>query len=92
MSPLAFTISDVTGQDQICSMWKKHFENILNCNKPKPGLTKDVLHRLKNCISTDTPIMTSEIVAVIKSLKNDKSFGNDGLYSVILNMDQKEYL
>ena len=68
-------MGNVTGQDKICSMWKSHYGNIRNCNKPKPGLKKDILHRFKNCSNTGTPITSSEIVSIIKSLKNDKSCG-----------------
>ncbi len=29
--PLTHTIDDVTGNDNISDMWKKHYNDILNC-------------------------------------------------------------
>ena len=79
-APLAFTIDCATGQNDICNLWKGHYENTLNSCKPNP-LKHDVLDRLKSCTAPESPFHPSEISTVIRGLKNGKACGKDGRQS-----------
>ena len=79
-STLAFTIDDVSGQREICDLWKSHYEGILNSSKDK-SLKQNVIRELQSCTSLDNPFTPVEICKTIKALKSGKACGRDGLQS-----------
>ena len=76
---LAFTVENISGQDNICSMWKDHYKGILN-STDNCTAKHCVLDKIKSC-SSFTPVQTIDVYKCVKSLKNGKSCGVDGLQS-----------
>ena len=79
-STFAFSVDNASGQKEICDLWKKHYQNILNSSNDTQ-LKKVVMDKLKLCTSHDNPFTPTEVAAVIKRMKNGKACGRDGLQS-----------
>ena len=80
-TPLASTVNGVSGSDNISSMWKEHFEDLLNSSKDttsKSFVDECVQDKQSYYLNRFTP---SEIIEGISSLKKGKSPGNDDIYS-----------
>ena len=75
--PLPTSIGNATGKREVVSMWKEHFENLLNClkksDKSSPTLTLNA--------DPDIIISTDEIEYAIGKLDTGKSCGLDGVYA-----------
>ena len=79
-SVYASGINGATCPEEICSMWQKHYEAILNSSLDQSSETY-VSNRL-NCINemdTFERITHHDILAAVKSLKMGKTHGHDGL-------------
>ena len=79
-TPLTFTIDNTCGQQNICSLWKSHYENILN-SSANTVYKNDILNKIQCCTAPDNPFVPIEVSSVIKELKNGKACGGDGLQS-----------
>ncbi len=77
---LAFTIENISGEKNICDLWKDHYESILNSSKSTTLKTK-IIDELSDCTTPDNPFSFHEIKSAIKGLKNGKACGRDGLQS-----------
>jgi hypothetical protein len=77
----ATTINDTTGKDNICNMWKAHYEELLNSARDT-SKEADVVSALENIESDDQfRITPDDMYNAIKQLKAGKSAGLDGLMS-----------
>ena len=76
---LAFTVDSVSGQNNICTMWQKHYQGILNSSS-NSNAKNSVIKKINNC-TTYKPIEFVEVFNCVRSLKNGKSCGIDGLQS-----------
>ena len=77
---LAFTIDNVSGEKEICDLWKDHYKNVLNFSKDV-RLKNIITDRLQHCTSSYNKFLPSEVNTAIKLLKNGKACGRDGLQS-----------
>ena len=79
-TPLASTVHGATGGEAITSMWKEHFQNLLNSSSDISGkdfVDKSLSQKESYCFTRFTP---NDIIDAISSLKKGKSPGNDGIY------------
>lgn len=76
---LANSVNNVSGDENIAAMWKRHYSNILNCNN---DLSKKdyVLKHLKN-VGENYYFNVEDVRQSIKSLKLGKSAGLDALFA-----------
>ena len=76
-SKLPTTVDDISGEHEICQLWKNRFENVLN-SVNDTACSDELKLRLQNM--EDTPvIMTSpdEISSIVDTLSSGKSPGTD---------------
>jgi len=76
-SKLPTTVDDISGEHEICQLWKNRFENVLNSVNDS-ACSDELKLRLQNM--EDTPvIMTSpdEISSIVDTLSSGKSPGSD---------------
>ena len=76
-TPLPCTIENANGPKEIAELWEKHYYKIFNC------LTKvsyDSNFQLDESINNER-VTSNEIIDAIKSLKDNKSCGLDGIYA-----------
>ena len=66
-------------RQEILSRWASHFETLLNHNNPIDPHILDTLPDLPPLMHLDTPPQYSETRQAIRSLKNNKSPGPDGI-------------
>ena len=79
---LATTINGVTGEDNICEMWRDHYSKLLNSNKDETHKTyveKAVKDLSKSCKFDKLSYI--DIFEAIKDLKTGKCAGIDNLQS-----------
>ena len=76
-TPLPCTIENASGPQEIVQLWGKHYYEILNC---LPKVSHDTNFQLDTPIN-DVRVKICEIIDAIKSLKDNKSCGLDGIYA-----------
>ena len=76
-TPLPTTIDGVTGEANIAKVWRKHFEDLLNCQRSTNSVDEVPNDNLD---FNDLLVSKEEIVLAIKGLENNKSCGLDGIY------------
>ena len=76
--PLASTVGDETGAQNIGYMWKRHFSSILNsvCNT---ALKDSVLARLNENLDDFHNVSVQEVIDSLPKLASGRSSGHDGL-------------
>ena len=75
---IATDINGVSGENEICDMWKNHFRSLLNSsrdNSNKP-VVEDYVNN--NCNTYD-PFVMDDVLSAIQGLKKGKTPGSDGL-------------
>ena len=77
-TPLPTTIDGVTGEANIAGVWRKHFEDLLNCQRSTNSVVEVPNDNLD---FNDLLVSKEEIVLAIKGLENNKSYGLDGIYA-----------
>ena len=77
-TPLPTTIDGVTGEANIAKVWRKHFEDLLNCQRSTNSVDEVPNDNLD---FNDLLVSKEEIVLAIKDLANNKSCGLDGIYA-----------
>ena len=75
-TPLPTTIDGVTGEANIAGVWRKHFEDLLNCQRSTNSVVEVPND---NLVFDDLLVSKEEIVLAIKGLENNKSCGLDGI-------------
>ena len=75
--PLPINIDDATGKHEVVDLWRKHFEQLLNCVNGKN--TNDLSYECK--FDPEMIISPGEIEDAINNLAGGKSCGLDGIYS-----------
>lgn len=76
-TPLPCTIEDASGPQEIVKLWEKHYYDIFNLlNK----VSYNTNYKL-NTSTNEVRIKIHEIVDAVKSLKDNKSCGLDGIYA-----------
>ena len=74
-SPTTTVIENANGDNQICDMWKTHYENIFASSSKVEHVCKN-----KHCETSENwKVSPEEIVECLKQLKNGKAAGIDGL-------------
>ena len=76
-TPLPCTVEDANGPQEIIKLWEKHYYDIFNC-LPKVGFNSNLK---SNSTYDNVKVSCREIIDSIKSLKDNKSCGLDGIYS-----------
>lgn len=71
-------------KQQILERWAEHFDSLLNKINPSDPLVLNALPDLPPSPFLDDPPMFSEALTAIRSLKNNKSPGPDGIPAEIL--------
>ena len=84
--PLPTSIESATGKKEVASMWKEHFENLLNCvkkgdNRSPPQLEAD----------PELALNPDDIEYSINKLATGKSCGLDGIYAEHLKYSSNGY-
>ena len=74
---LAFTVENVSGHSNICSMWKNHYETLLNSSS-STSVKKEVMNRTKVC-GNFTTVQPIDVYKCVNQLGNGKSCGVDNL-------------
>ena len=85
--PIPTSIEDATGKKEVVSMWKDHFENLLNC-------VQNTNNHSQNLPLNDDPrlkINPDEIEYAINKLATGKSCGLDGVYVEHLKYSSNSY-
>ena len=77
---VAFTIENVSGEQNICNLWKDHYESILNSSKDT-RLKSHVMNELSKCTLPENNFTFDEVRSSIRQLKGGKASGRDGLQS-----------
>lgn len=77
----------ITTDEALLVRWKRYFDDLLNCNEPEELLTFNLTNQ--NNIECPEPTL-EEIVIQIKTLKNNKSPGEDGIEAELLKKGRKE--
>ena len=77
-SPLAPSVGGISGEDNIASMWKEHFSEILNsvCNTECKALVEEKLSAAGDKLE---PFSVREVSDSIRELSSGRSSGNDFL-------------
>ena len=85
--PLPTSIGEATGKKEVASMWKNHFEKLLNCVKDRDKSSSQVqLNADPNIV-----INIDEIEFAINKLTSGKSSGLDGVYAEHLKYSSNDY-
>ena len=78
----------LASENEKLKRWKEHFEMILN--RPEPTIPTDIPEAESDIeIDLDPPTL-QEVKAAIKSMKNDKAPGVDGVTAEMLKIDEEE--
>lgn len=71
-------------KEQILERWAEHFHSLLNKINPSDPSVLEALPELLPVPSLDEPPKFTEVLSAVRSLKNNKSAGPDGLPAEIL--------
>jgi len=77
----------ITTEEALIERWKSYFDDLLNCNEPEELLTFNLTN--ENHIGCLEPTL-EEIEMQIKTLKHNKSPGQDGIQAELLKKGGKE--
>lgn len=75
---LPTSIEDATGTEEICKLWKNHYERLFNCLQ-KNNNSKVIC--TTNSSFNDLKVEINEVMDAIKKLDNNKSCGADKIYA-----------
>ena len=75
---LPTSIEDASGADEICKLWKNHFESIFNCLK---NVSKSPMNYVMNCTFNEIKVSINEVKDAIQNLVLNKSCGSDNIYA-----------
>jgi hypothetical protein len=79
--PLPGSVDECQGEKDISKMWKCHYESIMNCVRSDDH-KEDVLHSFQSISDSDNiVIVPGQVLSALKSAKQGKSPGQDGLSS-----------
>ena len=75
---LPSSIENATGVDEICKLWKRHYESIFNCLRNNEKLKAKCTGYSK---FEDLKVTIDEVKDAIQKLENNKSCGADSIYA-----------
>jgi len=79
---LASSIDGAVGENNICNIWKDHYENLLNSNtdfKDKTEVLNNI--NLSHMKEKNVTFTNADVKVAIKNLKMGKSAGFDGIFA-----------
>jgi hypothetical protein len=77
----------ITTNKALIERWKRYFDDLLNCNEPEELLT----FSLNNENNNECPEPTLEEIEIqLKTLKNNKSLGEDGIQAELLKKKEEK--
>lgn len=85
---LSTNIEEASGAEEICNLWKDHYETILTSVKDE-GNKRDVLNSLHRIETGNITVNVPLIYELIEHLKSGKAKGNDGMQAEHLKYASK---
>ena len=72
------TVEGASGADEICKLWKRHFESIFNCLQ---NVSKSPVNYQVDCRFNEMKVSVDEVKDAIEKLVMNKSCGSDNIHA-----------